>query len=201
MLLSSWKNRRCEIPALYPVILKVPQNIRLLGGKERAAALSSFSRKSVWISGEKAGLAPCRLETGEKGEPLCSNGVYWSVSHKPDYVAGVVSGTPAGIDVEKIKPVSGPLFDRILSVSEKKMFPADSPERIFFRGFTAKEAVLKCNGTGLAGLGRVKVTGVDGSCSMRLEYNGREFRVENMYFDCHIASVVKGADPVDWQLE
>jgi len=58
-------------------------------------------------------------------------------------VAGVVSKAPVGIDIEKIKPISDSLFNRIVDVEELKCFDDESKQVIFFRSFTAKEAVLK----------------------------------------------------------
>lgn len=164
--------------------------------------MSRFARKCVMISGRHSGLLPTRLETGENGEPLCDGGVYWSLSHKLDYVAGVVSDGPAGIDIEKIKPVSRRLFERVVSEAEREVFGADGADTIFFRTFTAKEAVLKCTGTGLAGLMHVTVIRVVDAGNIDLKYQDRPFRVENICFDGHIASVVKNeADRVDWRFE
>ncbi len=180
----------------------MPEKLRGLGTKERAAALSRFARTSVMISGQRTRLVPDRLETGENGQPLCSDGVCWSLSHKRDYVAGVVSEVPAGIDLEKIKPVSRRLFERVVCEAERGSFESDDPDVAFFRTFTAKEAVLKCIGTGLAGLTYVNVTRVVNACTIDLEYHGRNFRVESLCFDGHIASVVKTeAERIDWQLE
>jgi len=67
------------------------------------------------------------------------------VSHKGDYAAGIVSKSAAGIDIERIKDVSVPLFKRIVSKDEQNCFKKDD-EHIFFRCFTAKEAVLKAIG-------------------------------------------------------
>ena len=146
---------------------------------------------------------PDRLETGKSGEPLCIDGVFWSLSHKRDYVAGVVSRVSAGIDLEMIKPISRRLFDRVVCEAERGRFgPEDSRGTVFFRTFTAKEAVLKCTGTGLAGLKDVKVFRVPGLCSLELQYQDRNFRVESICFDGHIASVVKTeVDRVEWRFE
>ena len=187
---------------LRPVVLKVPQEISGLKPKDRAAALSRFARESVMISGQRTGLLPERLETGENGEPLCAGGVCWSLSHKRDYVVGLVSEIPAGIDLEKIKPVSRHLFDRVISEPERREFGGEGPDIVFFRTFTAKEAVLKCTGKGLAGLKDVQVTRVLDACNIDLQYRGRKFRVESICFDGHIASVVKNeTDRVDWRFD
>ena len=181
----------------------MPQKIRMLDTGDRAAALSRFARTSVMISGQLTGLVPDLLETGKNGEPLSSKGVCWSLSHKLDFVAGVVSKVPAGIDLEKIKPVSRRLFDRVVHETERGEFGTeDRADTIFFRTFTAKEAVLKCVGTGLSGLTHVNVIRVVDACNIDLRYHGRNFRVESTCFDGHIASMVKTeADRVEWRFE
>ena len=42
--------------------------------------------------------------------PRPFSGNYWSISHKPRYVAAVVSSTPIGIDLEEITPRNKALF-------------------------------------------------------------------------------------------
>ena len=164
-----------------------------------------FAIKSLNASGEKSGFFPEKLEKGKNGQPLPSNNVFWSVSHKDEYAAGLVSKSVAGIDIEKIKDVSPPLFNRIVSWKEKKRFKADVDTVIFFRCFTAKEAVLKAVGVGLLGLHDIIVTSVEDSLNIGLKYKEVEYKVEHIFFDKYIASVVKNdckdAYNVEWQID
>ena len=134
--------------------------------------------KSLHASGQKFGFFPEKLEKGENGQPLPSNNIFWSVSHKDEYTAGLVSKSIAGIDVEKIKNISLPLFNRIVSQKEKKCFKTDEDKIIFFRCFTAKEAVLKAVGVGLVGLSHISVIKVEDFLNMLLKYKNKEYKVQ-----------------------
>ncbi len=199
------KIRRCRILTLYPVIQKIGQNFKDIKLKNRSKIHTQCAKKSLYASGEKSGFFPEKLEKGENGQPLPSSNVFWSVSHKEEYVAGLVSKSAAGIDVEKIKSISPALFNRIVSPKEKKCFGSDTDNNIFFRCFTAKEAVLKAVGVGLAGLGDTLITKEEDLLNTWLKYKDGVYKVEHIFFDKYIASVVKddGKDnyKVEWQID
>ena len=123
------------------------------------------------------------------------------VSHKKEYAAGLVSKSAAGIDLEKIKKVSVFLFKRIVGKKEKQCFKEDDSDIIFFRCFTAKEAVLKAVGIGLIGLSHINVIKVEDSENLLLKYKNIEYKVEHVFFDKHIASVVKDNYKVEWYID
>jgi 4'-phosphopantetheinyl transferase len=156
--------------------------------------------KSLQTSGERSGFYPEKLIKGVKGQPLPYNDIFWSVSHKGDYAAGIVSKSAAGIDIEKIKDVSVPLFKRIVSKDEQNCFKKDD-EHVFFRCFTAKEAVLKAVGVGLTGLSDVSIIKVIGSENVLLMYKNDEYKVEHIFFNDYIASVVKNDCNVNWHID
>ncbi|NJL59098.1 MAG: hypothetical protein HC887_05035, partial [Desulfobacteraceae bacterium] len=56
---------------------------------------------------------PDNLPKNKLGAPLPINGCYWSLTHKPDYVGAVLSPTPIGIDIEKIRSISDMMFRKI----------------------------------------------------------------------------------------
>lgn len=107
------------------------------------------------------------FETDVKGKPYCVNtpDIYFNISHSSDIAVAVVSDTPTGIDIEKIRPVSLKLARRactdneLLYVFGRKPdtsdysveFPHPVYER-FFEIWTAKEAYFKCIGTGITDL-------------------------------------------------
>lgn len=130
--------------------------------------------------------------------PLPCGGIYWSITHKPGCVAGLVSRSGAGIDIEQIKPVSSYLFKRICSKREKALFGKDDENLVFFKCFTAKEAVLKLLGIGLKGLACIKVIQITDILNTILEYNNCIYLVEHFIVDGHVASVVKGRSKVVW---
>ncbi len=138
------------------------------------------------------------FEKDESGIPLPSNGVFWSLSHKPGYVAGVVSKEGVGIDIEELKPVSDAMFNRIVDPAEFLHFTHQPREFVFFRVFTAKEAVLKKTGIGIKGLSKAKVDAVPDDYNLIIQYPDKKYQVENFYFDGYLASVTKDNLSVEW---
>jgi len=184
--------------ALFPVVLKVPEFIRELPLPRRVKALGGLARESVFLSARRAGLSMEQFLKGDRGQPLPLCGVHWSLTHKPFYVAGVVSLCPVGIDIECIKPVSAGLFARICRQEEAALFHGVSRETIFFRCFTAKEAVLKRHGTGLTELGAVCVRQVAGSRHLDVSYKNMFARVEHLELDGHLVSITGDTADVIW---
>lgn len=194
------------ILTLYPVIQKIHYHAHGYDNNKPSTRIkikiqSMCALDSLKASGQRSGFYPEKLRKGARGQPLPSNGVFWSVSHKGDYTAGLVSKSAAGIDVELIKNVSDPLSKRIVSENEKKCFEDDDSDIIFFRCFTAKEAVLKSAGVGLTGLSGISVVKVEDLRTLILEYKNTEYKVEHIFFDKYIASVVKDNYKVKWHIE
>ena len=193
---------------LYPVVMAVPRQIRGLHGRQRTTALSRFARLSVHLSAKISGLGRIDCKKDAQGVPLPSGRVYWSVSHKPGMVCGVAAQRPVGIDIEKIKPVETGLFDKIVTPEEKKLFDNSTVRSrfqnhlvsVFFRAFTAKEAVLKENGIGIKGLGKICIEAVADDHQTMLRYCKRNYWVDHFYLDGHVASVTKEGCGICWMV-
>lgn len=170
----------------------------MLKAGERTAALSRLARECVKISALKSKLDIEKFETDESGAPLPSNGIFWSLSHKPDYVAGVVSRQRVGIDIEQVKSVSDSMFRRIVDEKEFSHFINQDKMLIFFRAFTAKEAVLKKTGVGIKGLSKTKIDGMWDDHNLIVQYLDKKYEVENFYFDGYLASVTKDNLNIEW---
>ena len=139
------------------------------------------------------------FNTDEKGAPLPADCVYWSLSHKPDYVAGIAAKHPTGIDIEKIRPVGRRLFAKVIDESERKLLDAD-PNFLFFRFWTAKEVVLKLMGIGLAGLSKCRVRRVIDDYQLIIDYHTTGFTVTQTFFDDYIAALLKAdREVIEWQ--
>ena len=169
-------------------------------GKKKVAALSRFARKSAKASGLKSKLHVDMFEKDALGVPLVSNSIFWSVSHKPDFVAGVVSTGKIGIDLERIKDVSDAVFERIVDPEERAHFSNQSKNIVFFRAFTAKEAVLKKTTDGMRGLSKVKIKKVVDDKNLIIQYIDKKYLVENFYFAGYLVSVTKDNVDVQWTL-
>ena len=100
-------------------------------------------------------------------------------------------------NVEAVKNVSEGVMRKTASEKEWRLADKD-PGDMFFRYWTAKEAVLKAAGIGIPGLSRCCVTAIPDDSHLRLSYEGRNYLVEHFFFDGHVASVVKDGFQVDW---
>ncbi|MFP4532330.1 MAG: 4'-phosphopantetheinyl transferase family protein [Desulfobacterales bacterium] len=186
-------------PHLYPVIRAVPTAGRNLSGKAQVDFLRTYARQAVAYSAKLQGLSIRSFDTDPSGAPIPVDGIYWSLSHKPGYVAGVAAKHPTGIDVEKIRPVDTRLIAKVIDESERKLLDAD-PNFLFFRFWTAKEVVLKRTGVGLSGLSRCRVREVVDDHRLVVVYEKIGFTVVQTFFDDYIAAVLKIEDEViDWR--
>ncbi len=184
---------------IYPVILKVPAQNRTLKGREQVAVLRKYARQAIAASAQHSGIDPPDLQTGSNGAPVPSNGVFWSLSHKPGYVAGVVSDMPVGIDVEEVRPVRAALFNKIMDENERQLSKSLSDEW-FYRFWTAKETVLKATGVGLAGLSQCKIINIIDGTLMTVSYHQTRWVIEHTGYDNHLISVVKNDKDIRWVL-
>ena len=174
---------------IYPVILAVPEADRQLRGRDKVVRLSALARKAVQFSANQSGIKLGELMKSPEGAPLPVDGYFWSLAHKPDYVAGVVADSPIGIDIEKIKPCAPGLYRMIAEEDEWKRGGLKS-ELLFFRYWTAKEAVLKSAGVGMKALSQCRVIDIVNDHHLLLFYNHQQISVEHFYFNGHIAAIL-----------
>jgi 4'-phosphopantetheinyl transferase len=181
---------------IYPVILAVPDTAKKLTPKERVKFLSRHARRALEVSAEKSGIRLDELQQDEHNAPLPYRGTYWSITHKNEYVGGVVSPSPIGIDIEKICPRAKSLFRKIADKAEWAL--ADKTITTFFRYWTAKEAVLKAGGIGLRDLSKCRISRVLDTHHLNVEYAGKKLQIEHTFFNSHIASIVKNEWGIEW---
>ncbi|MFO7970201.1 MAG: 4'-phosphopantetheinyl transferase superfamily protein [Desulfobacterales bacterium] len=190
-------NPNTRQPIIYPVILAVPDKEQQLKGGEKVSFLSKHARKALEISAQKSRIQLTDLKKNEKGVPLPCNGHYWSLTHKPEYVAAVIASTPMGIDIEKIRSCSKALFRKTACDSEWNLSDTD-PFILFYRYWTSKESVLKASGTGIRDLSRCRIISIIDNNHLVIEYRNQEWLLEHFYFDRHVASIVKNDFHVEW---
>ncbi len=186
---------------IYPVIIPVPDSEKIKNGKTKVKYLSRLARNAIEVSGRKSGIAIKikDLTKDKNGVPLPVNGIHWSLTHKTEYVAGVVDSIAIGIDIEKIRPCSMGLFKKTATNKEWNLSDSD-PFHLFFRYWTAKEAVLKTVGIGIRDLMRCYVTKIEDATHLQITYLGKIWNVEHFFFHEHIASVVKNKTKIKWAL-
>lgn len=192
---------------LHPVLLDVHRITASLRGRELVRTLSQLARIALRRSALRSGLTlPPFLPQDPDGAPLPCDGVFWSVSHKEQWVAGCAATVPLGIDVEHVTPRSPELLDRIVSVREQAEFPGQvDPWELFYRVFTGKESVLKIHGEGLVGLSRCRVESVTDDTRMTFHWTppeggpSRPFGVRHLRIRDHLFAVTAEMnDDVDW---
>jgi 4'-phosphopantetheinyl transferase len=112
------------------------------------------------ILGGCAGAAPAglRFARGEHGKPLLAGGPHFSLSHSGAIALVAVSyEREVGVDVEEVRPVPDAceLARRYLATLPARRI-VDAPDaqrdRLFMTAWTAIEAILKAEGTGLTGI-------------------------------------------------
>jgi 4'-phosphopantetheinyl transferase len=187
-------------PTIYPVILPVPAAARELTPKGRTAFLSRHAREALRISAARAGIELGPLEKDARGAPRPFQDRFWSLTHKPDYVGGVVAPSAVGLDLEKIRPCAPGLFRRTASEEEWSLGAGSDRQLLFFRYWTAKEAVLKSGGEGMRDLSRCRIRQVLDEAYLLVDYAGHTWTVEQFFFDGHAASLAARGVRAEWIL-
>jgi len=181
---------------LFPVVMPVTEVGHKPSGKEKVDHLSRSAREALKLSAEKSGVRLGELLKDEKGAPCPVAGNYWSLSHKPKYVAAVVSKDKVGIDIEEMKPRAESLFAHVASDEEWEL--KERSWDILFRYWTAKEAALKVIGIGISGLKTCRIISVPDENHIILDYKGQFFLVEQLRYQNHIVSVLKDDNQIEW---
>jgi 4'-phosphopantetheinyl transferase len=187
---------------LYPVILPVPEQVQEFKPKERVLYLSRHARSALKRSAAKSGIRPGELFKDENGTPLPFDGTFWSITHKTQYVGGVVAPTPIGIDIERIRDVSRGLFRKTAAAREWALAETEGKSLLtFFRFWTSKEAVLKATGVGIKDLLKCQVCQIPDERHLVIHYEGKDWLIEHLFYDQHIASIVQNSYHIDWAIE
>lgn len=191
--------REQELDTLYPVILGVPEEKQRLSGREKVAYLSVHARKALFLSAEFTGIELDGLEKDANGVPLPSGGFFWSLSHKPLYVGGVVSNRPVGLDIEQIRDITPGLFKKVARDEEWNLGGGRGAD-LFFRFWTAKEAVIKANGTGIRDLLKCRVMEINDKQNLAIRFQEQTWQIESIDFNGHRAAVVSNDHNINWKI-
>ena len=190
-----------RIQTLHPVILAVPEEVRAYKPRDRVVFLSRHARTALAKSAARSGIPMGELRQTQDGAPLPFDGTYWSISHKPCYVTGVVAPWPIGIDIEKIRPCASGLFEKTAGPAEWALAGTEHAAlTTFFRYWTAKEAVIKAAGTGLKDLLKCTIITIVDDHRLTIRYADRDWRIEHFFFDGHITSIVSNAQSIQWSV-
>lgn len=182
---------------IHPVILAVPEMDRQRKGREKVTFLSRYARLALERSCAKSGLRLASFPKDDQGVPLPVDGVYWSLSHKSAIVGGVAATLPVGLDLETVRSVRQALLARIADDAEWRL-AGNREAPSFFRFWTAKEAVLKAVGKGMAGLSRCRIVEIKTPTRMMLTYDNLLWPVEHRWFGDHVAAIAVQQGTVVW---
>jgi len=186
---------------IYPVILAVPEEVGDYKPRDRVKFLSRHARLALKLSAQKSNMRLGELKQTENGAPLPCNDIYWSITHKTQYVGGVVAPIPIGIDIERIRECSRGLYAKTAGDREWALAdPEKNPLINFFRYWTSKEALVKTSGSGLKDLLKCQVTRVIDDRHIQIRYTDREWLIEHFYFDQHLASITQETYQIEWTL-
>jgi 4'-phosphopantetheinyl transferase len=183
---------------IYPVMLKASPEPQALSGRERVLFLRQFARRAVVLSAERMGVSLSALLNDPDGKPIPVNECFWSLSHKPEIVAGVAARQPVGIDIETVRPVRSGLMERITDSDERRLVEPVT-ELMFFRFWTAKEAVLKAVGIGLRCLSHCKIHRILDEKALVISCHQKYWRVEHAFHGHHVASVACQGHHIKWR--
>ncbi len=164
-------------------------------GRERVALQSEHARRAARLSAQAVGAPAPRFEKNAEDVPLARDGWHWSVSHTTAHVAGVVCDAGVGVDIETHRDARAEVVERVLSVRELALLGELTPT-MFLRAWTAKEAVLKELGAGLAKLSECRVVALEGPDVLRIECDGALRRVQQLV-DARFVASVSSADDRD----
>lgn len=186
---------------VYPVILPVPEAVRQLAPAERARSLSDLARSALLRSARRlpAVLGPLRKDA--RGAPVPVGGHFWSLTHKPLFAGAVLAPAAVGLDLETVRPCSPALYRRTATDLEWALPGGDDPQVMFFRYWTAKEAVLKAGGEGMRDLARCRIHRVVDEARLVVDYRDALWPVEQFFFQGHVASIAGSGFRVEWVLE
>lgn len=190
---------KSSLKAIYPVLLPVAPGKRALSGREKVVYLSAHARKALALSAQETDIVLGALEKNGEGAPLPSNGYYWSLAHKSDYVTAVVADVPIGIDIEKAREVTPGLYRRIATENEWRL-GSENREHLFFRYWTAKEAVLKVAGTGIRELSYCRIARVVDEQLLQLDFKGAPLQVRHFFHDQHVIGIVDVGCPIELKI-
>ncbi len=140
-----WEHYIPFLPFLTPERREKTERYRAARARIQSLLTELLIRKEAADGGEVA------FSYNEYGKPhlLLPEGIHFSVSHTPHYIAYAAGIAPVGIDIEYRQDVNLNIAKHYFSKGEQEVLrESRDPVLDFYRIWTAKEAILKRNGTG-----------------------------------------------------
>ena len=140
-----WEFYKVYLPLLTPERRAKTERLRAEGARIQSLLTELLVRREAADGGEIA------VTYNEYGKPhlLVPSGKHFSVSHTAHYIAYASGVAPVGVDIEYRASVNLKIAKHYFSRAEQEIIgESRDPVLDFFRIWTAKEAILKRNGTG-----------------------------------------------------
>jgi len=155
---------------------------------ERVAERRRAARAALGEAAAALGIADFAPRQAPSGVPLPHGPWHWSLSHSGALVAAGLWRAPIGIDVERVAERRAALRAAVADEAERALFGAFDA-RAFTRLWSAKEAVLKAAGVGLAELSSCRVRALVAEDELCLEHRGAPCTVRAACFEGYALAV------------
>lgn len=175
-------------PHLCPVVRTAPGQGTHLPAAVRVSNQRRAARAACMDSARRLGLRLMNLDKDSKGAPRPVDGWHWSISHTRGMVCGVVYPAPIGIDVERVQQRRQEIVAATGSRAEYDVAGGFRWHN-FTRIWSAKEAVLKKAGCGLAELSRCVVVATPSPRAMIIHHRGALHYVHQTFQSGHYVSI------------
>ncbi len=149
-LLKTHGDREWGFYEKYLPLLTEERRAKTLRLRAEGARIQSLLTELL-VRHEAADGGEISVSYGEYGKPhlLVPSGKHFSVSHTSHYIAYASGIAPVGVDIEYRTSVNLKIAKHYFSRAEQEVIrDSHDPVLDFFRIWTAKEAILKRNGTG-----------------------------------------------------
>ncbi len=140
-----WEYYEPFLPLLTPERKEKTERCRASRGRIQSLLTELLIRHEAANGGEIS------FSYNEYGKPylLIPSGMHFSVSHTSHYIAYTAGIVPVGVDIEYRQSVNLNIAKHYFSKAEQEVLKESrDPVLDFYRIWTAKEAILKRNGTG-----------------------------------------------------
>ena len=126
------------------------------------------------------------------------------LKHIPDHDlrgVGLVAQAWAYLEgvIERIEPRERELHDSLAGADEWAIM-GDRSWPSFFRLWTAKEAILKAGGIGIADLLRCQLQTIAESSGMTFHYQDQDWETQHHTHEEHIIAITKGPNTIEWHV-
>lgn len=175
-------------PHLCPVVRNAPGQGSHLPAAVRVSNQRRAARAACLDSAGRLGLKISELHQDSSGVPLPIKGWHWSISHTRGMVCGVIYPAPIGIDVERVQRRRQEIVAATATRAEYDV-AGGFRWHTFTRIWSAKEAVLKKAGCGLAELSKSVLVAAPSPRAMVIHHRDALHFVHQRFHRGHYVSI------------